>query len=79
VLEMNESSGAWQETCVSGERYTVVGRMSSPSLETRERRWVWQEIPFDLRFERWRGSGGQEELSLARNEREGVDVAENTL
>jgi len=76
---MHESSGAWQETCISGEGYAVVGRMSSPSLKTRERRWVWQEIPFDLRFERERGSGGQEELSLARNAREGVDVAENTL
>jgi len=63
----------------TSEGGAVVGRISPPSLETREEGWAWQETPSDLRFKRGRGSGGQNELSLARNTRERVDVAENTL
>ena len=57
----------------------MVGRISPPSLETREEGWAWQETPSDSCFKRGRGSGGQNKLSLAQNARERVDVAENTL
>ena len=46
-----------------------MGRKSSPSLETQERGWTWQKTSSN---KQGRGSGGQNQPSLTRNERERV-------